>query len=104
MAPSPIPTYRVSDRPNDWPTGAPEAAVELQRLLSIGDRQWHALKHQRSRRGAEQLASALVMLLQSDEPARLKPTAARQQAVELLEHALGWLKGEVSDPGCPSHH
>lgn len=86
-----------------WPTDAAEQALALQRQLAIGDRDWHALKHQRSRRAAEQLAAALVLLLQSDDPRQRQAGAARLQATALVEHALGWLRGELSDPGCPQH-
>lgn len=86
-----------------WPDGTLEQAVGLQRRLALGDRDWHALKGQRARRGAEQVAAALVLLLAGDDPAARQPTPARQQAIELLEHGLGWLRGELSDPGCPSH-
>jgi hypothetical protein len=77
--------------------------VALQRQLSIGDRDWHALKGQRARRGAEQLAAALTLLLSGDAPQQREPTAARRDAMALVEHALGWLRAEISDPGCPSH-
>jgi len=86
-----------------WPEGSLELARQLQRQLVINDRQWHALKRQRSRRAAEQLASALVLLLSADDPARSEPTPARLEAQALVDHALAWLKGERSDPGCPSH-
>jgi len=87
-----------------WPEQALPLAAELQRSLSINDRQWHALKGQRHRRAAEQISSALVLLLQESEPSATpgKGTTG-QDAIELLEHALGWLKGEIRDPGCPSH-
>lgn len=87
----------------NWPEGALEQAVALQRSLTIGDRDWHALKRQRPRRAAEQISAALVQLLSGDDPAGAAPTEARQQAIALLEHSLGWLKAELSDPGCPSH-
>ena len=77
--------------------------MALHRNLSIGDRDWHALKAQRPRRGAEQVAAALVQLLQADDPASTAPTPARERAIALLEHGLGWLRQEISDPGCPSH-
>jgi len=86
-----------------WPEGSLELARQLQRQLVINDRQWHALKRQRSRRAAEQLASALVLLLSADDPARSEPTPARLEAQDLVDHSLAWLKGERSDPGCPSH-
>lgn len=86
-----------------WPEGALDHAVALQRQLAIGDRDWHALKSQRPRRGAEQLAAALVLLLRGDDPGAPQANATRQQAIELVEHGLGWLRGELSDPGCPSH-
>lgn len=86
-----------------WPETARPLAEELQRQLVIGDRDWHALKRQRPRRAAEQLAAALVLLLSGDNPRQAAPTAAREQAIALTEHALQWLRAEISDPGCPSH-
>ena len=86
-----------------WPEGALPTAVDLHRQLSIGDRDWHALKGQRSRRAAEQLAAALVQLLSGDQPAAPATNEARQRALELLEHAQQWLRAEISDPGCPQH-
>lgn len=89
--------------PRHWPQEALPQAQQLHRTLAIGERDWHALKGQRSRRAAEQIAAALVQLLARDEPAQARGGEGREQAVLLLEHALGWLKGEISDPGCPSH-
>lgn len=97
------PSSPSAARAPGWPADAAEQAVALQRLLAIGDRDWHALKHQRPRRAAEQLAAALVQLLQSDDPRQRQSGAARLQAIALVEHALGWLRGELSDPGCPQH-
>jgi hypothetical protein len=88
-----------------WPEQALPLAEELQRSLSISDRQWHGLKAQRNRRAAEQISSALVVLLRQSQPAPRLETASttNRDAIALLEHALGWLKGDISDPGCPSH-
>lgn len=86
-----------------WPPEALDLAQRLQRSLSIDDRQWHRLKGQRARRAAEQLSAALVQLLAADDPRSAAPTRARQEAIALADHALGWLRAEVSDPGCPSH-
>ena len=86
-----------------WPPEALPLAQQLQRSLGIDDRQWHRLKTQRPRRAAEQLAAALVQLLSADDPKAAMPTQARQDAIDLVEHALGWLRAEISDPGCPSH-
>jgi hypothetical protein len=86
-----------------WPEGALAVAEELHRLLSIRERDWHALKSQRSRRAAEQLASALVQLLSGDDPASPGVTPARERATALVDHSLAWLNAEVRDPGCPSH-
>ena len=93
---SPVPS-------RSWPEGAHGQAVALQRQLALGDRDWHALKGQRSRRAAEQLAAALVLLLAGDNPAASQSGPARLAAIELVENGLGWLKGELADPGCPSH-
>ena len=86
-----------------WPEGALELAQSLQRQLVIHDRDWHALKSQRCRRASEQVAAALVQLLAADHPADRATSPARLEAIAWLEHAIGWLKAEVSDPGCPSH-
>lgn len=86
-----------------WPQGALVQAEALHRQLAIPERDWHSLKGQRPRRGAEQLSAALVQLLSADDPARTASSAARQQAIALVEHALLWLRAEISDPGCPSH-
>jgi hypothetical protein len=89
--------------PSSWPQAALPLAQQLHQQLTIGDRDWHALKTQRPRRGAEQLAAALVQLLAGDDPTSPQPTGSRQQAIALTEHALAWLKAELRDPGCPSH-
>lgn len=90
--------------PRDWPPGSQEAARELHGRLRIGDRDWHALKSQPQRRAAEQLAAALVQLLDpANAPGAASSGPQRQEAAALVEHALGWLKGERRDPGCPSH-
>jgi hypothetical protein len=70
----------------------------------ISDRQWHALKGQPQRRAAEQLAAALVQLLEEGNAANGRSsTPQRQQAIALVRHALAWLEGDLRDPGCPSH-
>ncbi|MEB3333671.1 MAG: DUF6439 family protein [Cyanobacteriota bacterium] len=89
--------------PLDWPSDALALAQGLQRSLGIDERQWHRLKAQRPRRAAEQLAAALVQLLAADDPKRSTATPAREEAIALVRHALGWLTSEISDPGCPSH-
>ena len=72
----------------------PEALPLAQALvdaLRIDDRQWHALKSNRRHRAAEQLAAGLNQLLHGNDAA----------ALAQLETALGWLRGELRDPGCP---
>ncbi len=86
-----------------WPEGSRRLAEDLQRLLAIEGRDWHALKAQKPRRGAEQVAAALVHLLSEESPPHRRGGDAQQRAITLLEHGLAWLKGDLSDPGCPSH-
>ena len=76
-------------------------AEQLLQRLAISDRDWHALKNQPSRRAAEQVAAALVQLLQGEDPRKREGGEARERAIALLENALGWLRGSLSDPGCP---
>ncbi len=94
---------RLRQRGPGWPQESLPLAEALQRSLAIGDRDWHALKGQRPRRAAEQLAGALVQLLAADAPARATSNEARQRAIALTANALAWLQGELKDPGCPEH-
>ena len=81
----------MRSRPTPWPEGSPEATEALARLLSIDERHWHALKGHPNRRAAELLAAALVQLVNNGE------------ATPMVQQALGWLQGELRDPGCPQH-
>jgi len=91
------------DQRGRWPHQSKETAAQLHRLLVIADRDWHSLKTQADRRAAEQLAAALVHLISVEAPSSADGMATRRSAIELIEHALSWLKGERKDPGCPSH-
>ena len=72
--------------------GAVEQAKALHQSLSIGDRDWHRLKSNPDRRGAELLAAALTQLLQ---------TGDRGDVEALTEQALGWIRRELKDTGRP---
>ena len=82
----------MSGQPPVWPEDSLEKSRELHALLSIGDRQWHQLKSRRDRRAAELLSAAL---------ARLVNNGLDQHVEELTTQAMGWLRGELKDPGCP---
>lgn len=111
MAPDPSAHSSVSDRPpnwtaeqqRQWPAEALQTAIALHRHLAIPERDWHALKAQRPRRAAEQLAAALVQLLSASGASNATAAEGTQQCLALLEHAQQWLRAEISDPGCPSH-
>ena len=77
-----------------WPDTATAKAEQLHQLLRIGDREWHQLKSNRQRRGAELLAASLVQLLRKGDNSDVE---------NLTQQALGWIKGELKDPGCPRH-
>ena len=89
MHPSAKPNDTSSQR--EWPAESQEAARALHEQLRINERQWHALKGQPRRRAAELLAAALVQLVNNGD------------ATPMVEQALGWLQGELRDPGCPQH-
>ena len=109
MGPTPAPRPVVSVRPQaplpaSWPEGSAAGAAQLHQLLTISDRQWHAFKGQPQRRAAEQLAAALVLLLDPANPPQAPiATEQRQGSIALVENALAWLKGSLRDPGCPQH-
>ena len=82
----------MSGQPLVWPEGSLEKSRERHANLSIGDRQWHQLKSRRDRRAAELLSAALT---------RLVANGPNPEVEQLTEQALGWLRGELRDPGCP---
>ena len=77
-----------------WPEQTQAKSAELHSLLKIGDRDWHRLKSQPNRRAAELLSAALVQLTQEGSP---------EDVAALTNQALGWIKGDLKDPGCPRH-
>jgi hypothetical protein len=98
------PKFRPVSASQQWPEASRDTAKALHRLLTIDNRNWHAFKAQPQRRAAEQLAAALVILLDpANPPNAALTTDQRRQSIDLLEHGLGWLRGERKDPGCPSH-
>ncbi|MBH8577925.1 hypothetical protein I8752_34185 [Nostocaceae cyanobacterium CENA369] len=70
-----------------------ELAQALMERLSISPNDWHRLKSNRNSRASEQIAAALVYLL-NNQP---------QEALARLEQASGWLDRSISAPPCPSH-
>jgi len=77
-----------------WPAGSAQQARALHDQLRLSDSEWHALKTDRNRRAAEQLSAALIQLLLDGD---------RQDVIQLVEQAGAWLRGELRDPGCPTH-
>mgnify|MGYP003345066536 CR=1 FL=1 len=70
-----------------------ELAQVLAERLSISEGDWHRLKANRGVRAQEQIAVALVFLL-NDRP---------QDALAHLQQATGWLDRSISAPPCPDH-
>ena len=70
-----------------------ELAQALMERLSISPNDWHRLKSNRNARASEQLAAAMVFLLQNQP----------QEAKARLEQAVGWLDKSISAPPCPTH-
>ena len=69
-------------------------AAELHDLLTISSREWHQVKSQHDRRAGELLAAALVQLISGGD---------RADVAALTDQALGWIRRELKDPGCPGH-
>ena len=84
----------MAQRVTKWPDSAPTMAAELHDLLTISNKDWHQVKSQTDRRAGELLAAALVQLISGGE---------RSDVVALTDQALGWIRGELKDPGCPNH-
>lgn len=70
-----------------------ELAQALAERLAIKPIDWHRLNRNRQVRAQEQLAAALVFLL-NQQPDEALPRA---------EQAVGWLNRSLSAPPCPSH-
>lgn len=70
-----------------------ELAQVLAERLAITPNDWHRLKSNRKARAMEQVASALVYLL-NDRP---------EDALVRLQQAAGWLDRSISAPPCPTH-
>jgi hypothetical protein len=70
-----------------------ELAQALAEKLAIASDDWHRLKSNRKARSQEQVASALVYLL-NDQP---------DTAIAHLQQAVGWLDRSISAPPCPTH-
>lgn len=71
-----------------------ELAQALVARSAISHQDWHRLKGNRQAQAKQQLASALVFLLNE------RPT----EALEHLQQATGWLDGSLSSPPCPDAH
>jgi len=84
----------MAQRVTKWPDSAPTMAAELHDLLTISNKDWHQVKSQTDRRAGELLAAALVQLISGGE---------RSDVAALTDQALGWIRGELKDPGCPHH-
>ncbi|MEA5573387.1 DUF6439 family protein [Calothrix sp. UHCC 0171] len=70
-----------------------ELAQLLMQRLSITEKDWHRLKSNRQARASEQAAAALVYLLKDQ----------KEEALQRLEQATGWLDRSLSAPPCPTH-
>lgn len=70
-----------------------ELAQALAQQLAITPMDWHRLNSDRRVRAKEQVAAALVYLL-NDNP---------EEALPRLEQAVGWLNRSVKAPPCPTH-
>lgn len=68
-------------------------AQALAKQLAIGPMDWHRLNSNRQIRAKEQVAAALVYLL-NDNP---------DEALPRLEQAVGWLNRSIKAPPCPTH-
>lgn len=70
-----------------------ELAQALAERLAIAPNDWHRLKSDRRARAQEQVATALVYLLNRNT----------EEALLRLQQATGWLDRSISAPPCPTH-
>ena len=87
-------TAPSEQQPIDLQTAEPLALAQaLANQLAIGPMDWHRLNSDRRIRAKEQVAAALVYLL-NDNP---------EEALPRLEQAVGWLNRSIKAPPCPTH-
>ena len=79
---------------SDWPDEIRLLANSLHEGLSLNDKNWHQLKSNHKRRGAELISAAIVQLIAGGKPSDIEA---------LLSQSVRWLKHEINDPGCPNH-
>ena len=83
-----------SNETSNLQTAEPLALAQaLAKQLAIGPMDWHRLNSNRQVRAKEQVAAALVYLL-NDNP---------EEALPRLEQAVGWLNRSIKAPPCPTH-
>ena len=70
-----------------------ELAQALAERLAIAPSDWHRLKGNRTARAQEQVATALVYLVNNN----------KEEALMRLQQATGWLDRSISAPPCPTH-
>ena len=70
-----------------------ELAQALAERLAIAPSDWHRLKSNRQARAREQVAAALVFLLNDNQ----------SEVLPRLQQAQGWLDRSISAPPCPTH-
>ncbi len=70
-----------------------ELAQVLAQRMAIAHQDWHRLKGNRQAQAQQQLASALVFLL-NNQP---------EEALLRLQQAQGWLDHSISPLPCPGH-
>ena len=68
-------------------------AQALANQLAISPMDWHQLNSNRHVRAKEQVAAALVYLLNDNT----------EEALPRLEQAVGWLNRSIKAPPCPTH-
>jgi hypothetical protein len=68
-------------------------AQALAKQLAISPMDWHRLNSNRQVRAKEQVAAALVYLLNNNP----------DEALPRLEQAVGWLNRSIKAPPCPTH-
>ncbi len=77
-----------------WTDSTEKLVSSLHSELALNNNNWHELKTNNSRRAAELLISALSQIIKN---------GSKDDIEALIEQSLLWIKGEIKDPGCPSH-